>query len=162
MQNISDKPLAIIGLACRLPGAENIDEYWEMLINGKSNLGQLPIERFDPELNYSERKDDPTRSYTCLGGIVPDRPTDLKKCPLPADSLERFHKLHLNLCEVAYDACANAGYDPVNMPNKKSGVYIGHTPPGQTVGKLIHAYQIEHSTEYSKTPKHWPPLPRTN
>ncbi|MCA9039876.1 MAG: acyltransferase domain-containing protein, partial [Planctomycetaceae bacterium] len=147
MQHISEKPLAIVGLACRLPGAENIDEYWDMLINGKSQLGELPIERFDPELNYSPRKDDPTRSYTKLGGIVPDHPTDLKKCPLPADSLGRFHKLHLNLCEVAFDACQNAGYDPLNMPQGRSGVYIGHTPPGQTVGKLIHAYQIEHSTQ---------------
>ncbi|MAT16665.1 MAG: hypothetical protein CMJ46_15505 [Planctomyces sp.] len=150
MHNISEKPLAIVGLACRLPGADNIEEYWDMLVNGKSQLGELPPDRLDPELNYSPRKDDPTRSYTKLGGIVPELPTNLQKCKNLVDTLERFHKLHLTLTEVAYDACVNAGYDPLNMPVGRAGVYIGHTPPGQTIGKLIHAYNIVHSTELLK------------
>ncbi|MBK8805428.1 MAG: hypothetical protein IPO21_01775 [Bacteroidales bacterium] len=36
MSSNSDK-IAVIGMACRFPGANSIDEYWNNLLSGKGN-----------------------------------------------------------------------------------------------------------------------------
>jgi len=150
MKNISNKPLAIVGLACRLPGADNIDEYWDLLIQGRSELGELPPERFNRELNYAEGKGDPLRSYATKGGALPERPVDRTKVLLSDEDIASTHKQQLNLCEVAYDACAHAGYDPANMSCNRAGTYVGHAPPGNKIGRLIQAYQMRQSAEMLK------------
>ena len=39
-------PLAIVGMGCRLPGADNLDQYWRLLIEGRQHelLEQLTEE----------------------------------------------------------------------------------------------------------------------
>src|SRR6187397_3240881 len=34
--------VAIIGMACRFPGADNLDEYWNLLKNGKDAITEVP------------------------------------------------------------------------------------------------------------------------
>ena len=76
MQNIAEKPLAIVGMACRLPGAENLDEFWKLLIEGRSNLGELPPERFNHHLHFHPEKGRRNKSYSSIGGVVPSKPFD--------------------------------------------------------------------------------------
>ena len=37
-----NEEIAVIGMSCRLPGAENADEYWDNLKNGVNCIGDLP------------------------------------------------------------------------------------------------------------------------
>ncbi len=39
------EPIAIIGLACRVPGAENAAEFWELLSNGVDAITEIPADR---------------------------------------------------------------------------------------------------------------------
>ncbi len=48
------EPLAIIGMAVRLPGADSIDEFWELVVDGRSAISELPEERLDRKLFYNE------------------------------------------------------------------------------------------------------------
>ncbi|HUG89226.1 MAG TPA: polyketide synthase, partial [Planctomycetaceae bacterium] len=148
MTSVVDIPLAITGMACRLPGAESLDEYWQLLAGGKSRLGELPPERFNSELYYHPEKGRRTKSYTKLGGYVADRPFDRQSCPLPASLIEESHEVHLKLCEVAATACRHAGYDPFALPTRRVGVYVGHTPPSALSGEVTFARQVAHTTEY--------------
>ena len=49
------EPLAIIGMACRFPGARSLDEFWELLIAGADAVTEVPADRwsndayFDPD-----------------------------------------------------------------------------------------------------------------
>ena len=45
-------PLAIIGMGCRLPGADNLDEYWRLVIEGRSAVCELPADRLDQDMYY--------------------------------------------------------------------------------------------------------------
>ena len=38
--------IAIIGVAGRFPGADNVEEFWQMLIEGRAGTGELPIGRW--------------------------------------------------------------------------------------------------------------------
>src|SRR5262245_19047688 len=84
--SFEDDPLAIVGMAYRLPGAENLDEYWRLIASGGSAIGELPAHRFDRALYYAPEKGTLGKSYTTLGGVVPERPLDRGLFPL-ADEL---------------------------------------------------------------------------
>jgi acyl transferase domain-containing protein len=40
-------PIAVIGMGCRVPGADNPDELWELLIKGVDAVDEIPEDRFD-------------------------------------------------------------------------------------------------------------------
>ncbi|MBW3543195.1 MAG: polyketide synthase, partial [Planctomycetes bacterium] len=148
MTHVADIPLAIVGMACRLPGADDLDAYWRLLSEGASALGPLPPERFDAELYYHPEKGRRTKSYTRLGGYVPDTPFDHRKNPLPDELIEQSHKVHLKLFEVAANAFRHGGIDPYRLPTRRVGVYIGHTPPSALAGGVIYARQVAHAAQY--------------
>ncbi|MEZ6047634.1 MAG: beta-ketoacyl synthase N-terminal-like domain-containing protein [Planctomycetaceae bacterium] len=64
------QPLAIVGMACRLPGADNIEEYWELLREGRSGLTQFPPERVNPDLYYDPKPGEFCKTYTQAGGYI--------------------------------------------------------------------------------------------
>tara|TARA_B110000208_G_scaffold83786_1_gene106359 strand:+ start:1404 stop:10250 length:8847 start_codon:yes stop_codon:yes gene_type:complete len=39
--------IAIIGMSCRFPGANNLEEFWDILSNGESQFRDIPKERLD-------------------------------------------------------------------------------------------------------------------
>ena len=148
MPNFADKPIAIIGMGCRLPGADNCDEFWKLLIEGRSALGELPASRMNRELQYDPRKGIRTRSYTTKGGVANEMGFQPGECPLPQEVTDVYHTAHITTCNVAAAACRDAGFDPYHLPNRNVGVYIGHTPPSQTTSHVIYARMIEQIAGY--------------
>lgn len=49
-----DEPIAIIGLSGRYPQAENMDEFWKNLCQGKDCITEIPEERWDYHLYYND------------------------------------------------------------------------------------------------------------
>ena len=41
------EPIAIIGMACRFPGAEDPPQFWRLLLDGGDATGEVPAERWD-------------------------------------------------------------------------------------------------------------------
>ena len=133
MQQHAQKPLAIIGMGCRLPGANNLDEYWDMLLNGKYPLGELPPERLDRELYYDPKPGVRGKSYTVLGGITQSKPFDRTRCPVPDSLANETHEIHLNLCEVAADAIHDAGWNNEQLRGSR-GATPRHDKRNSTFG----------------------------
>ncbi|MEM9587927.1 MAG: beta-ketoacyl synthase N-terminal-like domain-containing protein, partial [Planctomycetota bacterium] len=69
----ADTPLAIIGMACRLPGANDLHEYWSLMIEGRSAIVELPLSRLDRERYYDREIGKVGKTYSTIGGIVPER-----------------------------------------------------------------------------------------
>lgn len=42
--------IAVVGMSCQFAGAENLDEYWELLKNGRCAFNEIPRFRFDREI----------------------------------------------------------------------------------------------------------------
>jgi|GEM_PF-3643001 len=42
LQQEKHEPIAIIGMGCRVPGAENLDDYWTILSEGKDQISEVP------------------------------------------------------------------------------------------------------------------------
>ncbi|MBE9572637.1 MAG: AMP-binding protein, partial [Proteobacteria bacterium] len=45
----NDESIAVIGMACRLPGAEDPQTFWELLRSGRDFIREVPAERWDVE-----------------------------------------------------------------------------------------------------------------
>ncbi len=44
------KPLAVVGMACLLPGADGLDAFWQLLSEGRDAVVEMPPERLDRAL----------------------------------------------------------------------------------------------------------------
>lgn len=64
--------IAIIGISGRYPQADNIDELWENLRDGRDCITEIPADRWDHSLYYDEDKDKPGKTYSKWGGFMKD------------------------------------------------------------------------------------------
>lgn len=47
MKEINNDVVAIVGMACRLPKADNYNGYWENIVNSKDCISEIPVTRWD-------------------------------------------------------------------------------------------------------------------
>lgn len=68
----SPVPIAVVGMGCRMPGAENLDEYWSLISEGRSAIGRLPDDRLDRALYFDPgQRGQQGKSYSELGASSP-------------------------------------------------------------------------------------------
>ena len=120
-------PIAIVGYDCRLPGAADPAAYWRLLEQGKSALGELPPDLLDRDLYFAPEKGTLGKTYSTVGGIVPDRPVRAEELGLVGTPFERTDSAFLAICDVSARALRHAGLDPFHLPRRQAGVYLGST-----------------------------------
>jgi acyl transferase domain-containing protein/3-hydroxymyristoyl/3-hydroxydecanoyl-(acyl carrier protein) dehydratase len=137
-------PIAVVGVGCRMPGAGSLTEYWDLIRQGRSGIVELPPEKLDQSLYFDPEPGKLGRTYSKLGGVVPERVLHPELLPLPQRLLHSADPAHLVMCEVAGMACRHAGYDPFNLALPNTGVYIGHSGGSVLAGEMaFHAYAEE-------------------
>src|SRR5262245_42814028 len=72
LKRATNQPCAIIGVACRLPGAADLAQLHELLRTGRDAICDAPAERWDLEAFYSPERGAPGRMITRRGGFLPD------------------------------------------------------------------------------------------
>ncbi|MFM7077154.1 MAG: beta-ketoacyl synthase N-terminal-like domain-containing protein, partial [Planctomycetaceae bacterium] len=136
--------IAIVGMACRLPGADGLEAFWDLVVRGGTAWGRLPESRLPRELYFDPEKGKVGRSYSDLGALVSERPADPAVCPLRPDMLDRYDVAHHVFLEVASLACRDAGLDPFAMPRaRRTGVYVGHTGGSTRIGDYVYSTGID-------------------
>ncbi|MCB0210439.1 MAG: enoyl-CoA hydratase/isomerase family protein [Anaerolineae bacterium] len=121
------EPVAIIGMACRLPGASDTpDQFWELLKQGRNAITEVPKERWDITPYYDPNPDSPDKTYCKWGGFVQDvdcfDPLFFNISPREAELMDPQQRLFLQEC---WHALEDAGYNPKRLSNSRCGVYAG-------------------------------------
>ena len=140
-------PLAIVGLGCRLPGADDLDQYWKMLIEGRCAVADLPPDRLDAGLYFDPKKGVRHKTYTRRGAIPSSRQFDHERCPIDPELVRQADPTHLVMCQVAADALRHAGMNPLALPLRNTGVYVGHTLGSERDSDEACAFQIDEAAE---------------
>lgn len=150
MSEPSPIPVAIVGMACRLPQADNLEQFWQVLYEGRCTATELPPNRLDRELHYDPRKGVRCKAYTTLGCLVDYRPADPRRVPLTEDEIKYCDISHTTMAEVAAEACRHAGMDPFDMPQRlrHCGVYIGHVKGSEVGGQISYANLVEQTAQW--------------
>ena len=118
----SDDPIAVIAMAGRFPGADDIETLWRNLVNGQENIKFFTPEELDPSL---DRKlvSDPT--YVRARGVISGPELfDAEFFGMSAREAEVTDPQHRVALEVVWEALERAGYDPQSYPGT-IGVYAG-------------------------------------
>ncbi len=148
MQTSDKAPLAIIGMACRVPGANNLSEFWELLVNGRTAIAEVPPDRLNRELHFDSRRGVRSKTYMSLGGVIDYPPFDAMQCPIPARRLPSAEVGHQTICQVAAAACRHAHLNPFDLPLRNVGVYVGHNLGGPVAGEMNYAVRVGESARY--------------
>ncbi|HEX3029215.1 MAG TPA: SDR family NAD(P)-dependent oxidoreductase, partial [Clostridia bacterium] len=119
--------VAVIGLAGRYAGANNIGEFWDNLKRGMNCITEIPRERWDWEKYFDGEKGKKGSIYTKWGGFIKDvdrfDPMFFRISPVEAEKMDPQERLFL---EVAYQSIEDAGYTPANIcDSRKVGVFVG-------------------------------------
>jgi len=124
--NLSDG-IAVIGMAGRFPGADNIDEFAQLLLAGRSGVGPVPSERWDHAAVYDPRPLQAGRSVCGQGGFINDAlcfdPVFFGLSPAEAVAMDPQQRLFLM---AAWHALEDAGLPPHALNGLECGVYAGN------------------------------------
>jgi 3-oxoacyl-(acyl-carrier-protein) synthase/phosphopantetheinyl transferase len=126
--------VAVIGLSCVFPGAQDAQTFWQNIVNKVDSTQLAPADRIDP-VHFSDNTNPVDRFYCQRGGFIPDYefdPTAFGILPLAVEGTEPDHLLTLDLVQKALD---DAGIFKKNISLEKTGIIIGkgnYTGPGAT------------------------------
>jgi len=119
-------PVAVIGMACRLPGGINSpDLFWEALLRGDDLVKEVPAERWDVDYYYDPEPGVPGRSV-CKWGSFLDNVGDFDPeffgiTEKEATAMDPQHRL---LMETAWEAMEHAGLTKDTIADE-TGVFVG-------------------------------------
>jgi myxalamid-type polyketide synthase MxaB len=73
LESKQNEPIAIVGMACRLPGnSDTPDKFWEFLKNGGDASAEILRDRWNYEDYYSADPDMPGKSYVKEASFLND------------------------------------------------------------------------------------------
>ncbi|MGY0654664.1 polyketide synthase PksL [Bacillus subtilis] len=133
--------IAIIGISGRYPQADNIDELWENLRDGRDCITEIPADRWDHSLYYDEDKDKPGKTYSKWGGFLKDvdkfDPQFFHISPREAKLMDPQERLFL---QCVYETMEDAGYTREHLGRKRDAELGGSV--GVYVGVMYEEYQL--------------------
>jgi acyl transferase domain-containing protein/NADPH-dependent curcumin reductase CurA/NAD(P)-dependent dehydrogenase (short-subunit alcohol dehydrogenase family)/acyl carrier protein len=120
----ADERIAIIGMAGRFPGANDVDAFWQALVEGKDCIGPAPAGRWNTqELAESLAGKKPLSNW---GGFL-DRVDEFDAGFFGISGREATHidPQQRLLLEVTWEALADAGLPVGELSGQAVGVYVG-------------------------------------
>jgi acyl transferase domain-containing protein len=125
LENAKHEPIAVVGMGCRFPGANNPEEFWQLLQEGKDAITSVPDDRWNAR-DCDLVTDTPEKICTTYGGFVPYLKefdsSFFRIAPKEAMSIDPQQRL---LLEVSWEALENAAIDPERVHGSQTGVFIG-------------------------------------
>ncbi|WP_189308475.1 type I polyketide synthase, partial [Streptomyces albospinus] len=110
------EPIAVIGIACRLPGASDPEAFWHLLDAGEDAITEAPVDRWahhpDIQAPFGGFLEQVDRFDAGFFGISPREATML-------DPQQRL------MLELSWEALENARVVPGELGGSRTGVFVG-------------------------------------
>ncbi|MQS13782.1 SDR family NAD(P)-dependent oxidoreductase [Streptomyces kaniharaensis] len=136
---MNDHAVAVVGMACRVPGADDIHAFWRMLRGGEDAITEAPADRAHdvPELAPFRR-----------GGYL-DRVADFDAgffgiSPREAAAMDPRQRMVL---ELSWDALEDAYLPPDSLHGSATAVFLGAT--GDDYASLVHRHGADALSHHS-------------
>jgi len=136
-----EEPIAIIGMSGRFPGADNVEELWDLLSSGKKAIEEIPRERWDWKEYFHSPGAGENRIATNRGGFIKGLeefdPLFFEISPMEAQAMDPRQRLIL---QEAWRAFEDAGCAGERVRGSACGVFIGVEEGGS--GRLAESQSL--------------------
>lgn len=117
--------IAVVGYACRLPGAETSDAYWSLLKDRRCSVGQVQPDRWAAE-RFGHPGGAAGRSYTFAAGQLDDPwAFDAGFFGISPREAEQMDPQQRILLQVVWEALERSGLRSDELPPTTTGVFVG-------------------------------------
>lgn len=117
---------AILGYACRLPGAASVGAFWSLLSEGRCAVSEISSERWAKERFLHPRAGEQGRTYTFAAGVLDDiyafDPGAFGLSPREVEQVDPQQRIVLELTREAFE---NANLPLSALEGKPVGVFVG-------------------------------------
>ncbi|MGB6728575.1 MAG: beta-ketoacyl synthase N-terminal-like domain-containing protein [Terracidiphilus sp.] len=124
------EPIAVLGMACRLPGGvKTPEDYWQLLSDGTDAIREIPRDRWNAD-DYYDPNLSPGTMNTRWGGFIDDvdqfDPTFFDLGQREASIMDPQQRI---LLETTWEALEDAAIPPDQTAGTKTGVFVGMCNP---------------------------------
>lgn len=132
---IESTPIAIVGMGCIFPGANNLREFWRLLRRGEDAIRDVPPSHWQPADYFDADPRRPDMTYCKRGGFLPLTAFDPTEWGIPPNAIEATDTAQLLALVAAKMALEDAGYDaqpgaanaPRRLNRDRTSVVLGVT-----------------------------------
>ena len=121
---MKDTDIAIVGMSCFLPGANNINDFWNNLLKGTSSITDVPEEKID-SIYFKNNLNKLDHIYCNKGGFIPPITIDPSKIGITPEQVQHLDPTQLLVIKLVYQALEDASVFEKNISLKKSSIIIG-------------------------------------
>ncbi|KAK4183707.1 lovastatin diketide synthase LovF [Podospora australis] len=127
------EPIAICGMACRLPGGiSSPQELWEFLVSKRDGKSRVPADRYNTDGHSSRIPRKPGSTRSDFGYFIDDdlQSFDASVFGMSVAELERCDPQQRLMLLAAYESVADAGEERGSIAGRRVGVYMGVSERG--------------------------------
>ncbi|RAH41004.1 putative polyketide synthase [Aspergillus brunneoviolaceus CBS 621.78] len=114
--------IAVVGMACKTAGADNLKEFWDLLCAGESQHKEVPKERFGFETVFRDVGQKRKWFGNSINGHDEFDHKFFKKSPRESATMDPQQR---HLPQIAYQTVEQSGYFHNPSPDKRIGCYVG-------------------------------------
>ncbi|WP_437592934.1 SDR family NAD(P)-dependent oxidoreductase [Sorangium sp. So ce1000] len=123
----SNEPIAIVGIACRLPGGVASPEaFWSLLREGRHGIREVPGERWSIDSLFHEDSATPGKMNTRWGGFIEDVDRfDAEFFGISPREARQMDPQQRLVLELAWEAIEDHGITPLSLRDGAVSVFVG-------------------------------------
>jgi acyl transferase domain-containing protein len=124
--NHKSEAIAIIGIGCRFPGANDYEQFWLNLEQGVNSITEIPSQRWDVQKYYSPNPQEPHKSISKWGGMIEGVDQfDAQFFAISPREAKMMDPQQRIMLELSWSCLEDAGYSPLELSGSRVGVFIG-------------------------------------